>query len=485
MRLRSRRTFLLLLALMAGLLVLMVALLLRYASEGQQRAADWAQPKIGCVEEVILHDTPFPCLDLSGVTDPVTDFPKDLPPAEREVWVRKHQRALRVCRAKEIMRRETARPGSVKSHDVQLAWMRTMGIRNTQDKVDQIYSASAGEGVPPLVLLGALTQESLLVELGVSEDGGNYSCGIGQLNIVEFCRWAESAPLAVRRQMGWPIERIDSYKKEFGIMDLCTGTTLEPSLVRPFYEIARLRLNGLPLYRLQPEHFEDIAFSDVVDSFPPDTEDTQMLRYEVTRAFNRSCSEGRFGIPAKAHELRIIFEETIPSALRKVQRYQSGRGFARQCAASPPHDYYPLHVGWLLAVAVFNAGPDLVDAILWYRRLTPSNYNRPEVWESFSPTDLISALYAAGKYNSATDRLEYEDLVGRPRSITWYKACVAQRHIARVVQHVSLPGITLAKSFEAGAGCQQSVFDEHGDLVMSSVPESRKILSGRIESGRR
>jgi len=138
-----------------------------------------------------------------------------------------------------------------------------------------------------------------------------------------------------------------------------------------------------------------------------------------------------------------------------------------------------------LAVAVFNAGPDLVDAILWYRRLTPSNYNRPEVWESFSPTDLISALYAAGKYNSATDRLEYEDLVGRPRSITWYKACVAQRHIARVVQHVSLPGITLAKSFEAGAGCQQSVFDEHGDLVMSSVPESRKILSGRIESGRR
>jgi hypothetical protein len=69
-------------------------------------------------------------------------------------------------------------------------------------------------------------------------------------------------------------------------------------------------------------------------------------------------------------------------------------------------------------------------------------------WGTFTPRDLVEALHWGGKFREGTTRIYYTGQDGTTRSQNWYKSCVVQRHVARVVQHVSLGGTPLLTSME-------------------------------------
>ena len=449
----------------------------------QTEPINWAQPPVGCIEEVIPRDSDYPCPDLSQVADPTRDFPPSFTQQEIELWNRERARDLAMCRAHEIMRRENLKPGSFDAIIAERAWMRLQGAADSTEKADAIYDASEREGVPGHVLLGALAQESLVADLGISDDGGNFSCGIGQLNVLEWCRWADSQPGAVQAQMEWPTELSSAYKAAHGALSVCSAPLLATTLIKPFYSLGLKNLKGLPEYRLRPEHLRDISLSQVVGAFPEGSKTEQQLRYAIAHSFTQNCSDFRLAIPAKAHELHALYNDAVPEAMKQVQLYSSGERFERTCRRPVNSQYYPLHTGWLLADAAYNAGSRVVSMVTHYLRLTPESFAQENTWAQFRATDLISALFWAGKYNPKTDLIEFVDFSGKKGTITWFKSCVVQRHIARVVQYVTLPGHSIAESLEDKNGCFKSTFDSNGNLVKTSVPLIRQKSSGKI--GRR
>jgi hypothetical protein len=430
---------------------------------------DWAQPPLGCVEEMVAHTENVPCLDLTGVKNPLGDWPADLPADQKAFWY-SHRRGLSYCRARELMNREAASPGSASGGALELSWMVTESIKHYATKVAAIYEASDLTGVPPHVLTGAIYQESLFAELGIADDGGNYSCGMEQINLKGWCAWANQQPLLERKAMGWPA----------GIKDCNGDGILAMSLMKPFYDIAVSRLNGLPEYRLQAEHFKKIPQSAVVGAWPPAAPEIQTLRYKAIKSFIENCSDPRRGILAKAAELRSIYDTKVSNAFKGKERYSGNERFQRKCARVPKDDTYPLHSGWLMSVAAYNAGTRAVDAIAFYNAWTKDKFNDPEMVRHFTSDQIIDSIYWTGKYNPVTDRMDYTNIDGTFRSWTFYTACVAQRHIARVMQNVTLLPEYFVTSLDDSANpCKKSVFDENGKLVLSGVPPFRQVSPGR------
>ena len=440
---------------MFGILAYSLSLVVGLASA----STDWSQPPVGCIEEVIYSEPNYACLDLSSVANPLSDFPAGMSASDIAMWKTDRAKGLTVCRAHEILRRDQEKPGTQKAGEVELAWMRVLSLKDTAGKIDEIDDASERTGMPSQILFGALTQESLMADLGLAQDGGNFSCGIGQLNIQEWCRFAQAASPGLQRQMGWP-------RGQTG--EICSDPVLMPVLAKPFYEIGLKNLGAAPSYRLLPEHLKNIKFEDVVAEFPDASSEIQHLRFSAVQSFLANCSDYRYGIPAKAHELERIFHTSVPEALQGVQTYSKGESFHRACRGKAA-DVYPLHTGWLLADAIYNAGPGIVTSLEYYLDLDAVSTNSPQTWLNFRPTDLISALYWAGKYNSQTGFLESFDFDGHLQNRTWYKSCVVQRHIARVIQHVTLPGYLIADTLEGSDGCSKS-----------TVPAARQVSSGRI-----
>lgn len=424
-------------------------------------AVNWAQPEVGCVEELVPSLPDRPCLDLSTVANPMRDWPS-LPQNELDYW-QQTKRPINYCRAQEVFRRETAVPGSM-SDFLELAWMYDSAAQDHDAKVTSIYKASRDHQIPAQVLTGALYQESLLSSLGIAEDGSNFSCGIGQSNLLEWCHWANNQNAATKAAMGWP-------KVNCG--------ELTPQLIRPFYQIAKTRLNGVPEYRMNKSHFANIGFSEVVNGFPSGNANTQRTRYLAATSFIEHCAEPLAGIAAKANEIKRLYTEMIPEGLKKQEKYAAGEAFARTCKDKGFEDQYPLNSGWLLAVGIFNAGGRAVDALAHYHQWNTTDIATEKTFEKFSPPDLVEAFYWSGKYNPADDQIHFSTLTGASMKWLWFKACVLQRHIARVVQHVTLPNVApLITSLEGKNGCAKSIFDETGKLIQSKVPLDRQVSAG-------
>jgi len=450
---------------------------------------DWSQPPLVCIEEMVPMAPTVACLDLSQVANPSIDFPAGITPEEKSYWTDQHPADLSMCRAGETNRRYGLDPTSVTPAAAEIAWMKLFSQESTSGKVDSIYSATAEQDMPPHVLLGALMQESLLAELGVSTDGGNFSCGVGQLNVQEWCEFAQSRSGAEQIALGWPVAEIAAYQATHPpdpaspgappAPDFCHSPLVNPSYLKPFYEIGLSRLGGVPAYRLLPEHLKGITRSQVEAGFPAGTAEDQGIRFLTSQAFAAHCSDYRFGIPAKAFTLRRIFDSDVPDAMKKVQLYQPGNHFQKKCLTPYRSKYYPLHTGWLMADAVYNAGSTYVQAVEYYLRLDSTAIESPSTWKSFSPQKLVQSLYGAGRYHSSTDLLYYKDQAGYQNTLTWYKTCVVQRHIANVAQFGALPGSIIATSYEDPTGCRKSTVDSSGKLIPSIPPERRK-MSGQI-----
>jgi hypothetical protein len=438
--------------------------------EADFKPVNWAQPPLGCVEEMVPHraDTAaHPCPDFGSTANPARDWPANISSNEYEYWYAQ-RRGQNICRSEEVLRREAANPGSQTAALVEISWLAVDSLRDQPAKVQAVYDASQASGVPPLVLTGAIYQESFFSELGVADDGGNYSCGLEQINLIGWCDWMNKLGAADRQAMNWPVEAVS-----------CADPNLfNLSLFKPIYEIAKTRLNGLPDYRLQKEQFQNIPLASFVSQWPAATPEVQALRYQLIMSYINNCSDPRKGIFAKANALASLYNQFVSPALKAKDRYEAGQHFNRACHDEPADNAYPLHTGWLMAVAAYNAGPRAFDALAFYNGWSKEQMNDPRVVQDLTPNDIVTSLYWAGKYNPSNDLIEFTGLGGDLKNWTWFKGCVAQRHIARVMQHVTLLPEFFVDTLEGDFTCAHSTFDPNGRLLQTSVPPLRQKSSG-------
>ena len=431
-----------------------LALVLASASISSSHATNWANPPVACIENQVPRL--LPCLDLTSVANPFADLPAGMTEAEIRFWTIENKPDLLYCRAKEVQRREAARPGSQSPGSLETAWMLVEMGKDIPEKIRAIYDAAERADMPPQILFGALKQESLLSNLGITVDGANFSCGIGQVNVLEWCEYMRTLPSAEQRRMNWPV----------GLS--CDTATLTTELVRPFYNIALRRLGGRPDYYLTPREFEGITQREVVGQFPAGDASLQAKRFRATTNFVKYCSDLHHGIAAKGRELRRLFDVAVPAPLKEIEVYRGGASFPLACERPYRSRYYPLHTGWLLADAIYNAGDRQVSVLQYYYRMTKSGHESGSAWKPMNPLVLIEALHWGGKWNETSQKIEYQNVYGVANSQTWFKTCVVQRHIASVIQYAAQPGQTIAKSLEQVA-CSRT-----------TVPAYRKKSPGRI-----
>jgi biopolymer transport protein TolR len=174
-------------------------------------AYDSAQPPVLCPEEVLplapgqTGSQVEKCLDLSAVKDPLSDFPVGLSAEEIQLWKTRDRLELSYCRSVELAKRGDAGTSQYGAGTTQLAWMRAKAVEGRDEKIRLISEASEREGVPAQIIVGAFSAESLFANLGIVEDGGNYSCGMGQVNLSEWCQWIRSQSDFMKVSLGWPL----------------------------------------------------------------------------------------------------------------------------------------------------------------------------------------------------------------------------------------------------------------------------------------
>lgn len=410
-----------------------------------QATTNWAQPPLKCIEDVIPAPSSKPCIDFSGVADLTKDDPA-VSEAELAEW-KSNKFAYGFCRSKEVLRREAAKPGSMTPVSIQIAHMRMMAAKDSSLKVKAVYDASEKYGVPPHILTGAIMQESIFSNLGVTDDGGNFSCGIAQINLVEWCVWAETQSPAKKAAMGWPTTGVDC------------NTEVSRSFVKPFHQIGLKRLGSLPTYRLEAKHTQNIPLQAVAGAWPEVTAETKQRRYTLTNSFLNNCGSPVDAIHAKAFQLKSLYNRSVPQGLKQHEVYGPGEKFQLQCMRPLNSRVYPVQTAWILAVGAYNAGGKVQDVMASAYGFSREEVSRRETFAGFTPKDLVRSVYSAGKFSPATKKMQMIDLDGDRMQWGWFKQCIVQRHMAKVVNHVTQGGVApLVESLEGAAGCspQQS-----------------------------
>jgi hypothetical protein len=427
---------------------------------------NWAEPPVACVEDLVPIKPDRPCLDLSRVPDPRMDWPVGKAPEQLRYW-RETKRPLQYCRAVEVERRESKRPGSFPPVALQMAWLQRLATERSVEKTNAIYAASRTYKVPVQILTGALYQESLIAEIGIAPDGSNYSCGIGQFNLVGWCSWANTADAALKTKLGWPAKSVD-----------CEA--LRKTFVAPFFQIALKNLGSEPLYKMNPRHFSTIKLADVERSLPPANAEVQKLRYQTVMSFVNHCMKAEYGIPVKARELKEIYTRYVPVGLKAQEVAQGSKKSPLVCRQKGSEETYPLQTAWLLAVAAYNAGPSVVDLMSFFNRLDREEVKVPSSFRDFDPRDLVASLFWGGRYNAITDQIDFRTRAGKAMSWSWFRQCVVQRHVARIVQHVLRPNAPwVIDSLEGPGVCSKSTLDPvTGRVIQSGVPLVRQVSPG-------
>jgi hypothetical protein len=429
-------------------------------------ATDWSNPPAACVEEIVPNIPNEPCLDLTQVNDPLKDFPTGMSDADIVAWKNK-KRTLQYCRYAEITRRETLNPGSQSANVLKLAWMLRSAIDGRDSKIQAIYKSSRDLKMPAHVLAGALRQESLFANIGIAPDGDNYSCGVGQINLTEWCNWISNQPTSVKTMLGWPT----SVK--------CTD--LQRTYVKPFYDIAITNLGDTPIYQLSWNHFENITLKEVQSGLGTGSASLINLRYGATSSFIQHCIDPLYGIQAKAYELARLYKAHIPKGMKEVQQYTSSSPApTHKCQENSNQQYYPFHIGWVFAVGMYNAGPGILNALTHYWGWQKADLEKASTFSNITPLELVEGLYWAGVWDNKTDEVVYSKISGGESRSRWFKMCVVQRHVARVVQHATIEGISpLVETLEGTNPCKAATVDPVTGALITSAPLVRQQSSGK------
>ena len=286
-------------------------------------------------------------------------------------------------------------------------WSQIRGGDDREHKVATIYKVANAYNIPPAVLSGSITQESGAAELSVGSDFDNWTCGPSQFSVISWCEWAEAQPRALQSAIGWPVEEVKRYKGTHPGVDICKENSfIAREHVRPFLEVALDRMKketGAPeWYFLEskyyvspaPIQFQNIAailsqISKAHGVFQPGDPMSEHLRYKMSKSFSENCSKHVYAFDAMAFALTKIYL-TLPLEVRNAQRlgFQPGTRVnpLYSCQTPVTSNGYPLQVSWLIADAIYNAGPSLWNGIADYQKKSGIS------WEDFTPQDLIKAI---------------------------------------------------------------------------------------------
>ncbi|MBC7753599.1 MAG: hypothetical protein H7Z71_05125 [Moraxellaceae bacterium] len=341
-------------------------------------------------------------------------------------------------------------------------WLLLNGARDAKSKINAVYEAAAQNHMPPQVLVGALLQESSMVDMGISEDFGNWSCGIGQINLIEWCNWAKNETPEMKKKINWPFAQIEAFEKENPGRDVCAGDFLRAAHVKPFYDngIQKLRSDGQQhkAFMLQKHHLGDgsgVTYENASRELDWITRHqkscarrhrfddeclkaklnrnegrAQYVRYLLAQNFAANCADHRVGIKAKAYTLRQLFDQ-LPQDIRLSQKYNAStdQQFQRSCLQPIQTDVVPLHVGWLLSDAVYNAGQEIIPGIYKYKSMHHLS------WEQMTPRQLANAVdYTLRKKMYSKQLTE----IGREE---------AHYHIRNVIGNVTLPDENIVEPY--------------------------------------
>ncbi len=285
-------------------------------------------------------------------------------------------------------------------------WLNVQATENSEEKIKKVYDVSKKYNIPPAILYGAIAQESSWMEMGLADDFGNWACGLAQLNVNDWCNWSENADALTKAKIKWPVKEIQAYRSQHPGANICDTSFITPSYAGPFYEVALKRLRSedpdAPPYMLRSRHASEprlpnyleimagyrfVAKYSIDDRISKNDPHAQGLRYLITSSFAANCSDYHNGIDAAAFTFAEIFKQ-LPQELQQAQKYKKGLENPNNCAQNTSN-YYPLHVGWLLANAVYNAGPEILPGVFKYQQ------NSRISWENFTPEDLVKAIHFA------------------------------------------------------------------------------------------
>ena len=189
------------------------------------------------------------------------------------------------------------------------------------EKVAAVYAAAEEYNLSPVVLAGAILQESGAADLGIGRDFDNWTCGLSQISVNEWCPWIESKSPEFQDQLGWPRELIAQFKAHHLGTDICAENTfIAREHVRPFQAIAIDRMkkdiHSKVEYLLRPEYLiqpKPIEFQEVAESMKQishqhqsnfaEDDDAQMIRYKMTKSYAENCSNHKLAVPAMAQNL--------------------------------------------------------------------------------------------------------------------------------------------------------------------------------------
>ena len=348
-------------------------------------------------------------------------------------------------------------------------WRLLNSASHAKSKIETIYQTANRYDMPAQILTGALLQESSMADFGINEDFGNWSCGIGQLNILEWCDWAIHQDPSTQDEIQWPRKEANRVIRENPGLDVCSGYFLRASFAKPFYTIGmkRLRADGIqrPDFLLSnetfmnPKRIENYQVWDGINieslkkthctrknrynseclkiSKTDNETHAASLRFLITQNFTEHCADYHYGIPAKGHTLRAIFD-TLPKEIKESQHYEENESYSRNCYQNQKSKVYPLQLGWLLADIVYNAGDEILPGIMNYQKKNHLD------WNTMEPNQLVQAVHETlkiKKYN---------------RHLTPIGRCEARFHIQNVIKNVTLPDAKIVDSTpEDNQSCDQ------------------------------
>jgi len=81
----------------------------------------------------------------------------------------------------------------------------------------------------------------------------------------------------------------------------------------------------------------------------------RIVALPLDQFFHQQLRDSRLGILAKASELKSIYSSYLSSAFKIKIATRAGHVSASMLAVAKDNAY-PLHAGWLMAVASYNAG---------------------------------------------------------------------------------------------------------------------------------
>jgi hypothetical protein len=249
--------------------------------------------------------------------------------------------------------------------------------KDLEEKVDIIYDAANDRLMPPLFLLSVIMIENNFVNDGLSYDGGNYSCGLTQINAFEYCMWAQTLDPEEAQSIDWPVTEISKVSSN----DICSSDVVHKPVELMMREIRKSKsvskMNRVDLQLVAKVPYEKIKANMEGD------EDLKFARYKAAVSFLKHCQDPKFAIPALA-EVLLQLHNDLPSEIKNTSFYQPNEKPREGCRRSVTTPYYPISTSWLIAGAVFNAGDTIIPGLEKYK-------SKP--WSEMQPNDLADLMH--------------------------------------------------------------------------------------------